>query len=234
MINSYSRVSLAGILLIALNVCGCINVEYTGQSFPPLPEGTTVTLYSPESPAPVSGYRAIGRATVTAPQGWSMSEVREKLVDLALEHGADAVNVVESKRIQVGLNAPDQNVSPAPNWGRDTRNAGGAFVYSNYFGDTVTAEKADPVYELQVKALLLATDARFKAMEELYKAERRKLEANSAAAEKTAAPAVDTPETAAPAADTPGAAVPAKKSAPAPRRAMPVKLNSDRNAEVIL
>ena len=231
MIKSYSLGSLAGILLIALNVCGCINVEYTGQSFPPLPEGTAVTIYSPESPAPVSGYRAIGRVTVTAPQGWSMSEVRDKLADLALEHGADAVSVVESKRIQVGLNAPDQNVSPAPNWGRDTRNAGGAFVYSNYFGDTVTAEKAKPVYELQVKALLLATDARFKAMEELYKAERRKLEAenapaaaNDAAAEKAAAPAEDAS----------GTEVPAKKSAPAPRQAMPVKLNRDRNAVVTL
>ena len=164
--------------IAALTFAGCVNVEYVGQTFPALPEETPVTIYSPEAPMPDHGYRAIGRITLTAPDGNSLGSVRDELSECAREHGAEAVSVVEFKRVEVGFWAVESASVSMPDWSRDNRNAGGAFIYSNSFGErvAVNSQPRQKIYELRVKALLLVTDARFNEMMEIYRKQREKLD----------------------------------------------------------
>ncbi|MPN11822.1 hypothetical protein SDC9_159130 [bioreactor metagenome] len=86
----------------------------------------------------------------------------------AVAHGADAVQVVDFKRVKVGeRSAVDGSTNPGPNagWTQDARNAGGAYIYTNSFGETTELEKPKrAVYETTVKALFLVTNARFKTV----------------------------------------------------------------------
>ena len=172
-----NAVKLSVVLLMALCASGCINVDYVGQTFPPLPEGTPVKIYSQETPVPAGEYRIIGRVNLTAPDGTSMEEINKSLTDLAIRHGAEAVKVVDYKFVELGLAAPDTSFCRSPSWNRDNRNAGGAYIYTNSFGEITSLEKAPKqVTELQMRAQLLATVKRFNEMESLYRQEREKLE----------------------------------------------------------
>ena len=93
-----------GLLLsaLALWTAGCVDLNYVGQTFPPLPEDQAVALYTPEQLPPEGEYRSIGRATLTAPDGTERETILEKLVESAREHGADAVRIVEFQRIYQG------------------------------------------------------------------------------------------------------------------------------------
>ena len=115
---------------------------------------------------PPDSYQAIGRLQLNAPGGESMEDIREELMSQARKYGADAVNVLEIKNITVGMSAPDTSSSRTPNWRNDGRNAGGAYIYSNSFGEITTLESPSrPVYELQLKALLMVENERFKHIE---------------------------------------------------------------------
>ena len=187
-----NAVILMLLLLMMVTVTGCMNVDYVGQSFPPMPEDSAVAVYSPSVPPP-ENMRAIGRVYVTAPQGTSTNEISDELIELAREKGAEAVNIVESKRVNIGSAAPGLGRGSSPSWNRDNRNAGGAYIYSNSFGDVMTMEQPTAeIIETQVKALLLVSESRFEQIKALYQEERRKLEA--AAAEHIPAPAATAEE----------------------------------------
>lgn len=170
-------------LIMGLIACGCINVEYVGQTFPQLPEGSQVIIYSKESPVPPDTYHAIGRVTMTAPDGRTLGDLRAELVDLARQHGAEAVSIVEFNRIQVGMESQNPSVPLQPGWRNDGRNSGGDFIYSNSFGDVTTVQKSGrPIIELQLKALLLVNNKRFNEIAARYREQRRKINEKAEAA----------------------------------------------------
>ena len=87
---------------------GCVNVDYVGQSFDPIPEGTAVEYFSARKEIPAGKYRIIGRGTIETTRKLDRFDLREILVDSAREHGADAVAVVSEKQVNVGV-YPQEN-----------------------------------------------------------------------------------------------------------------------------
>lgn len=162
---------------LLLVFAGCISADYVGQSFPALPEDQPVMIFSREVPAPDNTYRAIGRVTLTAPDGSSQSPIREKLSEIARTHGAEAVEIVEFKRVETGVGASEPATAGMPDWSKDNRNAGGAFIYSNSFGEKASLSTPRKFYEVQVKALLLVPNGKFNSMMELYRKRQAELEA---------------------------------------------------------
>ncbi len=210
---------------------GCMSVEYVGQTFPALPAASTIEVFSPENPLPAAGYRAIGRVELTAPPRTNGEAIRQRLIEVAREKGAQAVRVVSMKKIQVGFFESDTGLDVMPNYDTDPRNAGGRFIYTNSFGDPADLPDApqSPMYETIVKALLLVTDARFKEMEELYKKQREFLEAR----ERSLAAMPASPEQALDKAVKPVAVSPVPAEAPAPEN-KPVQLNlGDENKPAV-
>lgn len=149
---------------------GCINVEYVGQSFPALPENEPIQVYSPVAPMPAGDYRIIGRATIQAPDGTTRGDVHEALSELAREHGAEAVNILDYKRVRIGTYTPDTDRVQRVGWNRDGRNAGGAYIYSNYFGEVSSLEgRRSEVTELHIKAVLLVNSKKFQEIMKQHK-----------------------------------------------------------------
>ena len=165
------------LLLAAAGVLsGCMSVEYVGQTFPALDATNSIEVFSPENPMPASGYRVMGRAELVAPPRTRVAAIRQRLIELAREKGAEAVNIVSFRKVQVGFWAGDNGPGSMPDYYRDPRNEGGRFVYSNSFGDLVTQSSApQPMYDSCVQAQLLVSDARFAAMEQLYRQQRKRL-----------------------------------------------------------
>lgn len=161
---------------VLILTAGCIEVDYVGQSFPALPAGSNVTIYTPESSLSDRNYRAIGRISITAPEGTTRGEINEKLTLLAREHGADTVNIVSVRRVVIGPGAPDTSMAVQPSWDRDARNMGGNYIYSNNFGRSNVNVPVSNITEWQIKALLMVTNEKFQAMKELYNKQRAKLD----------------------------------------------------------
>ena len=159
---------------------GCMNVEYVGQSLPELAENEPVKVYSPASQFKDEGYRAIGRVEIQAPDGTTQEDVADELTKLARKHGAEIVNILEIKRVRTGTVAAAPEVSRV-GWNRDGRNAGGAYIYSNYFGEVSTLEgRRSNVTELMIKAVLLVPEEKVRKIQEAASkklAERAKSEA---------------------------------------------------------
>ena len=213
---------------------GCINIEYVGQSFPPLPESEPVLIFSPESPAPEKGYRIIGRAIVTAPDNKGPGIIRPELANFAREHGADAVNIVAYNRILLGTAAPDSGRLQPNNWNRDGRNAGGAYIYTNSFGEPAELSKpGKAIYEQQFKVQLMVTDERFKQIEKLYKEERAKLEQLPAAPAPQASSAEQALDKSVRSVEVSPAVPLQPEKAPA-KRPVNMELSSDSNPAVAL
>ena len=158
-----SKTTLAlGLLLMF----GCMNVEYVGQSLPELAENEPVKVYSPASQFKEAGYRVLGRVEIQAPDGTTQEDVVDELTRLARKHGAEIANILEIKRVRIGTVAADPGVSRV-GWNRDGRNAGGAYIYSNYFGEVSTLEgRRINVTELLIKAVLLVPEEKVRKLQE--------------------------------------------------------------------
>ena len=215
--------------LVLLTVSGCINVEYVGQSFPVLPETDPVAFFTRKSPLPESGYHPIGRVLLTAPPRVNQSDIIDKLGEIAREHGANAVEIVEYKAVRIGMSAPESDVAWAPNAiSNDQDNAGG-YIWENSFGEPADLAKARSFLEIRIKARLLVTNERYQALEI-----RAKQQKSSAAAD------VRTPaESAEKAADAAAKRRTIDQSAikkPAAEENKPTKLDltDDRNQPVVL
>ena len=155
-------------------VYGCMSVEYVGQSFPELPESEPIKIYSAAAPLTSDDYRVIGRVTIQAPDGTTQGDVWEELTELARKHGAEAVNILDFKRVRIGSYAVESEQPRRVGWNRDGRNAGGAYIYSNYFGEVSTLEgRRTNVTELQINAVLLVSGKKFKEMQALNKKEQK-------------------------------------------------------------
>lgn len=91
-------------LALALLAAGCVGVDYVGQEFDPLPEGTPVAYFAERGEIPPGKYRIIGRVMLkTTRKHFDKYDIREFLIDEARSRGADAVALVEVKKIKIGI-----------------------------------------------------------------------------------------------------------------------------------
>ena len=77
----------------ALVLSGCIRSVYNGQEFPALPEGAPVAIFRNNGRMPEGKYEILGYLRLSANEGTTESEFREKLIEEASSRGADAVRV---------------------------------------------------------------------------------------------------------------------------------------------
>ena len=98
----------AALLILA---AGCVNVDYVGQTFPPIPEGQPVTYFSSRNDIQPGKYRIIGRAVITTMRRFDKYDIRELLIDEARRRGADAVVLVGHKIVRRGVYERDDDVS---------------------------------------------------------------------------------------------------------------------------
>ena len=100
--RSYLFRSAAAVL--ALLAAGCVNVDYVGQNFDPLPDEAPVAYFTARSEIPAGKYRIIGRAKIkTTRKHFDKYDIREFLIDEARSRGADAVALVSVKKIKIGV-----------------------------------------------------------------------------------------------------------------------------------
>lgn len=104
--------SFLGVLFLA----GCTSVDYVGQRFDPSPDYKIIEYYTKPGDVPPDQYKIMGRMTVTYPNEVGRFRVREKLESLAQEYGADAVLLIEIKKVETAvydLPAPQPGVQPS-------------------------------------------------------------------------------------------------------------------------
>jgi len=179
MIGTMKTGKILRLLPLLLMMAGCVDLNYVGQTFPPLPEGQAVALYTAEQPPPEGEYRSIGRATLTAPDGTEQEEILDKLTESAREHGADAVRIVEFKRVYLGDRyTPGGAVGELPrSRAMGDRTADGSYIYTDSFGAPAASDQPPTaVYEISVKALYLVTNARFAQVMREYRKELKAAE----------------------------------------------------------
>jgi hypothetical protein len=154
---------LAAVFCMVLMQTGCVDVEYIGQNFPPLPDTGSVMIFQAGDDIPAGEFQVIGKLKMNVPPGIDMVEVREKLAEEALKHGASAVRIVsiEKKLVNRYYGAERQeSLSPmlvgrSAIGGRATQ-ADGSSVEVNSFGQVVEPNRTyHERYEHVVKAQLM-------------------------------------------------------------------------------
>lgn len=98
----------AALLLFA---AGCVNVDYVGQTFEPIPENKPVEYFKDRGEIPPGKYRIIGRAVVTTTRRLDHYDIREILIDEARKRGADGVVLVHQKRVRRGVYDRESDVA---------------------------------------------------------------------------------------------------------------------------
>ena len=89
---------LAAVFCMVSVQTGCVNVEYIGQDFPPLPDTRSVMIFQAGDEIPPGEFQVIGKLKMNVPPGIDMVEVREKLAEEALKHGASAVRIISIEK----------------------------------------------------------------------------------------------------------------------------------------
>lgn len=140
-------------------VAGCVGVDYVGQTFDPIPEGSPVEYFSDRKEIPTGKYRIIGRAVIHTTWRFDKYDIREMLIDEARKRGADAVVLVDSKRIKRGVYERESDnaaldIAPATRAGGVTKPDGEPLY--------VSLDRAEPLegeahyrIELELRALFL-------------------------------------------------------------------------------
>ncbi len=149
---------LGAVCLAAVLLGGCVDFSYVGQEFAPTPASQPVLFFRNRSQLPVGKYQIIGRATIQAPDGTDVFDLEELLLQRAREYGADAVCMVETKRIELGAYEIENAAFDGPSEPLDPGNLNwdGSAVAVNTFGEQVNVggEKMRRE-EVVVKALFL-------------------------------------------------------------------------------
>ncbi|MDD4817000.1 MAG: hypothetical protein PHI85_03410 [Victivallaceae bacterium] len=158
---------LLAAVFAACVVSGCIDIDYVGQRLDPLPSDMPVVFFNEGQDFDVAKYAEVGRATVTAPDGTNMVEIKEKLQDEARSVGADAVKIIAFKRVNEGViyvtgggnDSPDAYVT-----GNQSRSVGGDPIYTDSFGQTGNlSTSAEPRYVVRLDVIFLALKTKFDA-----------------------------------------------------------------------
>ena len=157
LINRFKPV--IAILLFSL-ICGCINVDYTGQRYPATENRSEIAFYNNSKEVPADKYAVIGRAIATAPDSYKSKDIKQKLLDKAQACGADAIQVVDFKRIfvsqQVIPTASAHDNSPVGSWGNRGTRADGSKIAVSDSGKVVPLQsKIHDRYQLKARVLFL-------------------------------------------------------------------------------
>ena len=96
---------------LLLLTAGCVNVDYVGQVFEPIPENKPVEYFGSRGDIQPGKYRIIGRAVVSTTRRLDHYDIREILIDEARKRGADAVVLVGQKRVRRGVYARESDIS---------------------------------------------------------------------------------------------------------------------------
>lgn len=147
------------ILLFSL-ICGCINIDYTGQRYPAIKSQSEIAFYNNSKEVPANEYVVIGRAVATAPDSYKSKNIKQKLLDRAQECGADAIQVVDFKRIfisqQVVPSPSDYDNGPSGSWANRGTRADGSKIAVDDSGKVVQLqENVHDRYELKARVLFL-------------------------------------------------------------------------------
>jgi len=146
-------------LLLMLGA-GCVNVDYIGQTFDPIPEGKPVEFFGERSQIPVGKYRIIGRGEISTTRRLDHYDIREILIDEARKRGADAVVTVSVKHIRRGVYprepaGSEYDTAPALNSG-NVKADGSPLDVTVESAVTVKGE-AHSRSELEIRVLFLKT-----------------------------------------------------------------------------
>lgn len=82
---------------------GCMNFDYVGQKFEPIPDSQNVDYFVNRNMVPPGKFQIIGRAVVTGPNGIDTFDIQELLLEKARSYGANAVVITGVMRENVGL-----------------------------------------------------------------------------------------------------------------------------------
>lgn len=153
-------------VLFVMLVSGCISIDYVGQTYPEADSKEPLPFYTDAKEVPADTYKVIGRATATAPDGYSSEDIKQDLLSKARDCGADAVQVVDFKRVLVSRQkTPDSdfyNDGPTGSWGKYGKRADGSSVQVNVAGrEEPLRDKVYNKYELVARVLFLRLNSRF-------------------------------------------------------------------------
>ena len=139
-------------------LCACIRTDYESiAEFPPLPNDIKVVIYYDKSQFPVEEKEQVevGKATASAyTSSYTLSDIKQKLMRMAKEHGANAILVVSLDHQLDGQVRTDQvkNMS-APTWTPVDDSATDAREqrYMDLYSSAKDGEL--PVYKITIKAV---------------------------------------------------------------------------------
>ena len=105
---------VSAVFTVLFLLTGCVDFEYTGRTFEPIPDDTAIAWHSINNPVPAGKYRIIGRGVLRYKVGEMDSfDVEELLIDKARENGADAVMLKTAYNTIVGDYETDISYDPA-------------------------------------------------------------------------------------------------------------------------
>ncbi len=141
--------------LVITGLSACVEVDYTGEKFKPV---TRIKVFDNAKEVPLNEYYVIGRASGVALEGYTIPEIKEKLLEKGKEVGAEAVAFGYGRisRITPRPEMADQtpgSLDPEGNWGFGSA-PDGSPIRTNCFGDYVPNEqKAQFSYKTTVHAV---------------------------------------------------------------------------------
>jgi len=112
-ISRFPRLLLLGGIVSVFFLAGCTNFDYVGRSFAPRSETAKVTIFRERDAMQEGKYMMMGRGVLTVPENYDRYDIEERLEELAREHGADAVLVVNIQNRLRSFNVPEGNSSYA-------------------------------------------------------------------------------------------------------------------------
>ena len=173
--SRFKWLGVGGLILTLMT--GCVNIDYVGQRFEPLPEDTFIPVYETAKAVPENTYQTIGKATLTAPDGSRWFDLREDLIEKARAVGADAIVLASARKVVVGATpelSPAAQAQFENSRDRTSLAPDGSYLYTDSFGQPVTVVgSVRDVYELQLQARFLMKRERF---EQLMKARATEME----------------------------------------------------------
>lgn len=149
-------------------LCGCLRMDYVGQTFPELPPGKTVMIYNLKTPVPAGEYRVIGRGDIAVPDRYGSVELREKLEEYARERGASAVKMVRLDKVAAShyyapMSESERASLSSPGMtGVLARSPDGSPLGFNSFDRAVEPrQNMETVYKQRLKVLFLMTNGEY-------------------------------------------------------------------------
>ena len=94
-----SLICLLGVILFS----GCVNVDYTGQTFPATPESAEVKFFKSRQELNLDEYAIIGRMVISAPVKSDFYTFKKAMLEKARSCGGDAACLVEMDTVGRGI-----------------------------------------------------------------------------------------------------------------------------------